>query len=245
MDEEREKATELLKSGKYYAEALKWYNARYTTPKTQLACAVVFAAIAIVFLFTSMVTTISILPLTYKEEFDLYREITPTESVELKEIGEKGENSTRVWLKYMLSEYVKAREEYDPNHVERNFNFVASLSSDEKFMDYMILADQNQNPNHPIWLYGSQAIKDIFISKTVFNDLDRKLKNFEANKEYSVTINFISSLLFVDNMQTQERHQAEIKFIFQPIILDQKTNKIKQLPSLVVTDYKTKKLDNL
>ena len=76
-------------------------------------------------------------------------------------------------------------------------------------------------------------------------DLDAKLKNYVADKVYTANINFVSSLLFVDNLQTQEKFQAEIKFQFEPIIIDQKTGKIKQLPKLVITDYKTKKLENL
>jgi type IV secretion system protein VirB8 len=242
MNDEREKATELLKSGKYYHEAMKWYNFRYIMPKTQVACMAVCAIIALAFFMVSLISTINIFPLSYSQTFDVNRQISMTEGMTVRPIGDKKEDPSFAYLKYMLNQYVKAREEYNPSKVDRNFNFVIELSDEIIFMDYLALSDKTQNPNHPVWQYGSQAIKEIFVTKTSLIDIDPKLKNFDPNKQHKATINFVSSLLFVDNLQTQEKNQANITFKLQPIILDQVTNEIKQLPKLVVTDYKTKRL---
>jgi len=242
MQDEREKVVELIKTGKYYDEALKWYNSRYIMPKTQLATVAIFGAIAIFLFFVSLITTIGIFPLQHEETFSIDRELKINEGMIVKDIGEKKENASYAYLKYMLAEYVKSREEYYPNRSERDYKFVIEISSDPVFIDYMTLADKNTNPNHPVWLYGTQAIREIFPSKTDISELMPDLKNYVADKEYIANISFVSSLLFIDNLQTQEKFEATVKFKFEPIAIDQKTAEIKQLPKLTITDYKTKKL---
>jgi type IV secretory pathway component VirB8 len=242
MQDEREKVTELLKSGKYYDEAIKWYNSRYVMAKTQVASMALCALIALTFFIVSFVSTVSIFPLSYSETFDVNRQVALTEGMTVRPIGDRREDPSVAYLKYMLKQYVRSREEYNPSKTDRNFNFVIDLSSDSIFVDYLALADKTQNPNHPVWQYGSQAIKEIFVNDINLIDLDPKLKNFDPNKQYKANIKFVSSLLFVDNLQTQEKYEAEVTFKFDPIILNQQTNEIKQLPKLLITDYKTKKL---
>ena len=243
MQDEREKAVELLKSGKYYDEALKWYASRYIMPKTQLATMVVFAAIALYFLFISIVSTIYILPLSRTETFMLNRQLKNSEAIVIRQIGNKQEDASVSYLKYMLAEYVKSREEYNPNRTDRNFNFVVEVSSDDIFMDYLNLSDKNKNPNHPERLYANQAIKEIFVTATSVPGIHPKLKNFVADQEYIANISFMSSLLFVDNTQEKQgEFEATIKFRFEPVDVDQESDEIKELPKLVITDYKTKKL---
>lgn len=242
MQDEREKATELLKSGEYYSEALKWYNSRYITPKSQLTAMSVFAILAIFCFFVSIVATVGIFPLSDEQSFFVNRPLEFDEGIVINEIGDKTQDPSISYLKYMLSNYVSSREEYNPANIERNFNFVIELSSDAIFLDYLTIADQNQNPNHPVWQYGSQAIREIFISRASIVDLQPQLENYNKDTEYTAKVTFVSSLLFVDNLQTQEKHEADIKFTFNPIILDQESGEIKQLPNMVVTDYKTRKL---
>lgn len=245
MQDEREKVSELIKSGKYYDEALKWYNSRYTTPKSQLVTMSIFAMVAVFAFFVSVTTTISIFPLTDEESYYVERELKFTEAMKVSRIGKDGENATISYLKFMLGEYVKSREEYNPANINRNFNFIIELSDEKIFMDYLAIADQNKNPNHPVWQYGSRAIKEIFVTKISLTDIDPKLKNYQEDAEYTAKVSFVSSLLFSDNLEQKEKSEATVKFRFSPIDIDQETNEIKQLPKLLVTDYKTNKLENL
>ena len=87
MQDEREKAVELLKNGKYYDEALKWYNSRYITPKSQLVIMTVFAFVALLAFFISVATTISIFPLSSRESFLIERELKFNEGIVISEIG--------------------------------------------------------------------------------------------------------------------------------------------------------------
>jgi type IV secretory pathway component VirB8 len=214
-------------------------------PKSQLVSMSIFAAVVFFAFIISTITTISIFPLTKEQSFMVHRELDFDEGMTVKRIGKDDENATISYLKYLLGEYVQAREEYNPANIERNFNFVIELSDDKIFMDYLAVADQNKNPNHPVWQYGSRAIKEIFVTKTELAGIEPKLENYNQDTEYTAKINFISSLLFIDNLEQQEKMQADVKFKFEPIIIDQKTSEIKQLPKLVITDYKTMKLENL
>lgn len=242
MEEEREKATELIKSGRYYDEALRWYSSRYIFPKTQVAYLAVLACVAIFMLFTSLTTTMGLLPLESSTNIVIQRPTRIDEAMALKSIGEPREEATIGYLKFLLSEYVRAREEYSPQRLERDFNFVVELSNDEIFMNYLAIADQSQNPDHPVWKYGSQVIKNAYIRKIQILGLDKKLETFEANKQYQAIIDFDSSLIFEDNLEQKQKMQAEISFKFEKIIVDQNTNAIKQLPKLQITAYKTKQL---
>ncbi len=242
MQDEREKASELMKSGKYYDEALKWYNSRYITPKSQLAIIAFLSLLAMLTVIVSISTTLSIFPLSKKEGLSIHRTFDFNEHLALNEIGKKGQNASISYLEFMLGKYVEAREEYDPRKIDSNFNFVIELSDDQIFVDYLAIADPNQNPNHPVWQYGSRAIKDIAVTKKSLKGLHPQLQNHDTAKEYSASIKFQSTLFFSDNAQANEKLVADIKFIFTPIEVNQETNEIKELPKVVVTDYKTRKL---
>lgn len=244
MQDEREKAKELLKNGEYYGEALKWYNSRYITPRSQLAIFSLFMFAGVISLLVSLVTTIGVFPLSDKQSFVIARELKFNEGITVAQIGKTKDNPNSAFINLMLDKYVVAREEYIPSNVDYNFNFIIEQTSEDIFMDYLEIADKNQNPNHPVWQYGSQAVRNIQVTRIslagVNNNSDFAQK--EEGAVYNSTVNFVSSLLFIDNIQKQQKYEADISFKYTPIIIDQDTAEIKQLPKIVITDYKSRKL---
>lgn len=242
MEDEREKATELLKSGRYYDEAMKWYKSRYIFPKTQIAYLLILASASVVFTLVSISGTLSIFPLKDRSEIIVKRPLRPNERMAVKPIGNPREEASIGYLKFMLKEYVIAREEYNPKKLDRDFSFVVETSSDEIFTEYLAIADQNQNPNHPVWQYGTQVIKDISVTKIEIPELDSQLETYVADKEYTAIVSYTSALVFADNLEQKQKMQSELKFKFRKITVDQNTNSIKELPKLQITSYKTKQL---
>ncbi|PIR31944.1 MAG: hypothetical protein COV36_06130 [Alphaproteobacteria bacterium CG11_big_fil_rev_8_21_14_0_20_44_7] len=242
MDEEKKIVAEMIESGTYYDEALSWYNSIHVRPRTQIAQLIILLLLSLTFLGIAGIAFFKIFPIDKEVGFVIERPYSPEEDISIKELSKHGGAATEGVVKYYLTEYIKSREEYNDERLDRNFRFVTDLSDDKVFEQFLTESDMRQNPNHPVLLYGKNARKKIFIDKVNLIDLPKEGTQIDTNKEYRAIINYSVSLIFIDNTQQITSHQADISFKYKEIIVDQNTHEIKQLPELIITDYKTKEI---
>jgi type IV secretory pathway component VirB8 len=183
-----------------------------------------------------------IFPLSPEVPMAIYRPLEVEDFISLKHMGEKrSSNVNQSFAKFFLGEYVKSREEYQEKKLDRNFNFVATLSSPEVF-DNFSAETSLENPNNPKLVYGNKAEIYIDIYRTTLVN-EANIKAPEDSNDLSKAIVIYSAIVvFDDGTQQVTNHQADISFQYKQIIVDQKDNSITQKPELVVTSYKTKSL---
>ena len=241
MDDHQQLTNEKVKSGEYYKDALEWYNSRFVRPKTELVHSLIIAATCLFLFFVTLLTFLSIFPLETKEKLILSAELQGNEIVTTKSLDFDKKNPTIGIIHYTLREYVKSREEYIEERINRNFRYVTEVSDENVFDEYIQQTDLS-NPNNPILLYGKQAKIEVEVARVQLPKLPPLEKQVDPNKEYKAKIRYILNLLFLDNDGESRKMQADITFKYKELKIDQETHEIKQLPEIIITGYKTRQL---
>jgi type IV secretory pathway component VirB8 len=154
-------------------------------------------------------------------------------------MGER-DSATSAYIKYMLQEFVVSYEEYRESKIDRNQQFVIQNAVENISTEYL-LANDKSNPDAPIVKYGKQATEFIYVDPNTIN-FAKKIKETmkEGERDGQATLIFVSALAFSDSTRRDNNFEANIKFKYKELIVDQVTHEIKQLPQIIITDYKTK-----
>lgn len=241
MKKEEEIIAEMLASGEYYQEGLKWYNSRYIRPKTQLVHMSIFAFIALGFFLITLVTFSRIFPLTDHVGFTIERNFDKKEVLRIKSIGNAEKNATLGVLNFYISEYVKSREEFIEDNINRNFKFVTEISNDAVFDEFMYETDIS-NPENPIYTLGRQVQRKIKVLGLKLPPLPIEGMQINSDIIYNAQVKYLETLVYLDGTEEFNERLANVSFKYKEIIVDQQTHDIKQLPEVVITDYKTREL---
>jgi type IV secretory pathway component VirB8 len=241
MDSESEAITRKIESGEYFNEAMNWFHVKFTRPRTEFAYLTIICFIALAALTVAVITFVNIFPLAPGRNFVVGRHLVPNEHLLIKGIEKKGETADDAIIKFMISQYVKAREEYFEDRLDRDFRVVTTLSNDKVYNEYLEESSIS-NPQNPIVLYGKQASKEINIDDIrLVSSVGKPAHNNEIARaivDYTTVLTFLD-----DNTQEITHHQADIPFQYRQIIVDQNTGKVSTAPKMVVTGYKTKLLE--
>jgi len=226
-----------IESGEYFSEGMNWFHTKFTRARTEFAYFFIVCVIAVMALLVGIAAFSEIFPLSPGKNFVLGREIGASEHLTIHSISNKGDTANDSVMKFMLSQYVQAREEYIEEKLDRNFRVVTSLSSNDvysKFLD----ETSTSNPQNPVILYGKQATRDVRIDGIKLEDsLGKQAHDAQVAR---AIVNYTTILTFLNDNTTQiAPHEADITFQYTQITVDQKTGKISQRPQMQITDYKT------
>jgi len=234
MDKEAEIVAKKIESGSYYPEAMNWFHTKFTRPRTEFVYFSIICLIAVLAFFTGLAAFMEIFPLSPGKNFVLGRSITSGDNITIRSIQEKGETANDSIMKFMLSQYVRAREEYIEERLDRNFRVVKTFSGDTVFGEYTEQTSIS-NPQNPVILYGKQATKDIILND--INLVDALGKPAHDAKVVRAIVNYTTTLTYLsDNTQDATQYEADISFNFRQITVDQ--GKISQKPEMKITSYK-------
>ncbi|MBL0318907.1 MAG: hypothetical protein IPP74_06425 [Alphaproteobacteria bacterium] len=162
---------EYIESGHYYEDARDWYNTRYILPINERTQYIIFSAISL-FLLAVMLFNITLLfPTETKVPFfskvdnfaKQYSVITP--------LGDPGLTVNQSIAKYLISRYIKAREEYYPSNadIEKKFYFVHQNSSAPLFKVYQEHMSTS-DPDSPLLKYQLTSTRTIEILNIIFDE---------------------------------------------------------------------------
>ncbi len=242
MDKEAEIVTKKIESGEYFSEAMNWFHAKFNRPRTEFAYFSIICLISLIALFVGAAALLEIFPLSPGKNFVLSREIDTGDHVTIHSIQKKGETANDSIMKFMLSQYVRAREEYIEERLNRNFNLVYTFSNDDIFNEFKALTSTS-NPQNPVIQYGKQATKDVVINDIKL--LDSLGHIAHDGKVKRVIVNYTTILTFLtDNTQQISRNEADISFNYKQITVHQETGKISQTPEMQITSYKINPVKN-
>lgn len=238
-EEEKRLVAEKVNSGSYFAEGVNWYNSRFIKPQTEFIQSTVLALIAVAIFTTGFYAFIQLFPLKQGSAILLSEEIQAHENVSVNKIMGDRETPTQAYIKFMLQEFVKTFEEYRVEKIERNQQFILQIAAENLSAEY-ILANDRSNPDAPIVKYGNQGLKAVYVDPDTIT-LSKEITETAQTKTQEATakLGFVATLLLNNNQQSTT-YEADIKFQYKEMIIDQKTHEIKQLPQIIITDYKIK-----
>lgn len=166
-----------IRDGSYYKDAREWYARHYLFPITERSFLIITTAVLTV-MFTISVMNISLISGVSEEiPFPIKIENTTDYFPYIKPIAEQSDDTQSAVARYLISEYIKAREEYSyhdnkQGKLKQVLKHVKSSSAKEvldEYQNYMSVT----NPYSPIIRYGDNIERTIEIKSFKFLSGDR------------------------------------------------------------------------
>lgn len=217
-----------IESGEYYKEAMRWYAHIYHSPMPDRC---LYMVIVMFCAFISLVNISSymdlsddlvpIVPFVYENQnVDKY-------IPRMMRLASPGEGTQLALSRFLVKDYVRAREEYDPTQPYMvNDGRIRALSDRKTQVAYRRQMDLN-NPNSPIILYQKHTKRVIEVLEPQFI--------FDKSTQKAIIPFYVTLQGQVNKKKTL--WTADITFLYKDIIVDNKTGKVTPMEFLV-TEYK-------
>lgn len=224
-----------VRSGEYFREARAAYDLDVHDPMTDRYWYILLTVLAVVIMFVAVSALDSLYPLKRSVPFifgsnDIVDDLPHMKSL-LKYSGESPDTAVQ---RFLVTNYVKAREEYDIKNFDRNQNAVHSQSSPEVTAAYEQAIDP-RNAQSPFVLYQRQITRFITVAGASAPLADPKQPtHFTMQVVYD-------AVLKGGGDGKASRFQADIAFKYEGIKLDETSGKVKPY-GFLITGYSTKRL---
>jgi type IV secretion system protein VirB8 len=182
---------EKIKDGSYYSDAREWYARHYLFPIGERTLMIIIAAI-VTFIFVlsaanirSLMTENEIIP------FPMHVEDSTDYFPYIKPLAERSEGTQEAVARYLVTDYLRTREEYFPadmdgNKLKYKLKKMKSCSSKQVLDEYKNYMNE-LNPYSPVARYGRVTTRSIEIKSFKFIGSDttsgKALVNFEATTQ--------------------------------------------------------------
>ncbi len=225
MSSERQEIADKIRDGSYYTDARNWYSIKYLYPISErsmmflFTIVALFALIPIALLFHNIAQTNNQVPFPINVPDSTYHVSV------IRPLAKKSETAQEAVAKYLISDYVKSREEYihqnvTADNLKKLLKKIKSSSAKPILNEYVSYMNEN-NPYSPLIRYKDHTNRFIKIKSLSFLDHDQtsgKAKViFEATEEsigtikkstWEVAINFR-----LPDVATIARTGAPLRFI--------------------------------
>ena len=158
-----------------FEDAREWYAQKYLYPHTQLIYVLV-AALILAYTVDNIFKILSYEYSTKKYPFPIYMDNQVEYFAKITPLATKHESINYSISRYLISEYVIAREEYQVSHVNKidwlqNLKWLKASSSRKVFSSYLSYIDVNKNPSSPLLKYKLNTNRIIEIKSITFAPL--------------------------------------------------------------------------
>ncbi len=241
--EEYLEISEKVRSGEYFREARAMVDLEIHEPMTDRYWFVMLTVISLIIVFSAFFALQSLYPLKPRIPFIYGANDIVDDLPRIKTLQSfAGENADVALRRFLVSNYVKEREEYNVDTFDRNVGALQTMSAPSVFKDYYASISAS-NPNSPVLLYGRQAQRDIKILsiQPIEQAEEKDKKTQDAAKDFVTRVLFAATLQSNTGKNSTTRWQVDVAFKYEPIKLDSENNKIKPY-GFIVTDYKAKPL---
>lgn len=261
MPNEKQEIAEKLRNGSYFKEAHNWYAGKYIYPETERSMMLLFAITALLALIPIVILLKTTAEANNKVPFPIpVSNLTETIPV-ITPLTQKDESPQEAVAKYLISDYIKSREEYiysamNGDKLKRLLKKIKSSSAKSVLNEYVSYMSE-RNPYSPLVRYKDHTNRYITIKSISFSDTDQTSGKarviFEAVEKsndgqektslWEVTMN-----LKLPDISILVKSGAPLRFIvgyykIRPLSEDTATNPKNR--EEVVTDAKTPTADNV
>ena len=226
--------SEKVRSGEYFREVRRVIDSDLHDPMTDRYWYILLTIPSVIIVIIVIFALQSLYPLNPEVPFIYGINDIMEDSPHIKSLIEvSGEGADAALQRFVVSNYVKEREEYNVANFDRNQIALQILSSKPVFEEYLksIALD---NPNSPIVLYQRRIARNV---KILFTQLTQKPdKNQQNLRDYAMRVVYEATLTPESKENPPTRGQVDVNFKYEPIKIDEKTEKI--IPyGFLVTGY--------
>lgn len=241
VDDYLENIKNEVNEGNFFKEALDWYYFRYVSPINDRTLLIIGALISCVICYFVYTIVKSSFPLVIKEPIIIKAKDQSKYVPRLIELKPKAgkftydqgiKNIDEAIAKYLISIYIKDREEYDFSDssiesVNLKINRIKNNSTLSEFKNFQNFFSED-NPQSPIQNFGKNVIKTIKIdafrfARTKPRDFkEQVIEYFNLKLPTQATVTFKSSTNYTDEYGEKkvltEKFLVKIKFNFKPVV---------------------------
>jgi len=220
---------EKVRTGEYFREARGMYDLGVHDPMAERYMYIFITFLALVILIVTLKAMQDFYPLNTEIPIITAAEDNGENVTHIHTLlTNKADNPGEALLRFLITNYITAREEYDITTFDRDAGTVKSQSAEEVTKEYQELIDP-RNPESPITLYQRHSKRKITVLATQRSD-DSMEVIFEAEVDGK-------------NDVKKSHWRANISFQYSGLALDQ-DGKFNPM-SFVVTKYHSKRLQDI
>lgn len=224
---------EMIKSGEYFRDALRWYDEKYHAPIIEKAYSVAVTAIAVVCTWFAVVGFMRFLPVEETVTLAIGVDASDTKYYTVQKLTDRIFNTNQVLLKYLVNEYVIRREGYSIQSLEGDVKRLKVLSTPELFQAYRSYINP-ANPESPITRFERHTRRSITIKRVQYPGFE---EGFDAELlvPKKAVIYFTATEISPGKTQTTD-WKATVEFAYQPVRVNQENFAVTPM-EFVVTSY--------
>jgi len=237
--EEYIEIAEKVRSGEYFREVRQMVDIDLHQPMTDRYWYILLTIPALLIVIFAVSALQSLYPLKPRVAFiyginDIVEDVPRIKTL----VQYDGEPADVALQRFLVSNYVKEREEYNVLTFDRNQTALQTLSTPDVFSEYekSVAVD---NPSSPIVLYQRHTARNIKILSTTITK--KPEEDDLTGRDYAMRLVYDESLTPERKNVTLSRWQVDVAFKYEAIKIDEKTSKIEPYRFLV-TGYKTRRL---
>ncbi len=230
-DTDSAELAEKVRSGEYFREMRQIYHTIYDDPMAERYLYMVLTAISVLIMLVTLMAANAFLPLTKEVPFIYKIQDIVEDLPRMQRLGPRGIDANYLIKRFLLSNYVNMREQYEVRLLDRNANGIRSQSTPEVYDEFQRMMDP-RNPQSPITLFQRQSTRKVEILSVA--------PSGGAEDEMEVVYN---EIVQTDREIKKTPMAANIAFRFSNIEIDQETNAFTPL-EFVVTRYQTRRLQD-
>lgn len=233
--------SEKVRSGEYFRDARAVADFDLHEPMSERYVYIFLTILALTILITAVIAWQGLFPLKPRIPFIFITNDIVEDYPHIKSLADyTGENPNSALRRFLISNYVQTREEYDAATFDRNHNAVQKLSTTNVVDAYENFITPT-NPESPISLYQRNTIRKINILQIKIPNNAVETDDSGKPKEFRASVVFDATLIKDDVEGSTTRHQVDIAFKYKDIKLDSNTLKIEPY-GFIVTSYQIKNL---
>jgi type IV secretion system protein VirB8 len=224
---------EMIRSGEYFRDALRWYDEKYHAPIIEKAYSIMITLVAVIATCFAVVGFLRFLPIEESATVVSTASNVEERDFSLQRLSVNTRYTNHALLKYFVNEYVIRRENYSAAMLDRDVKRIKAQSSPEVFKSYSQSLNPS-NPQSPITRFERHTQRSITIDSAQFAAASQ---SFDAEKVIptQATVHFTAT---VTNAKGAEKSafKAVVTFSYTPVRVDQETFAITPM-GFQVTDY--------
>ncbi len=168
-----------VQNGKYYQDALNWHYAKFVFPFFERAWILVGSVIFGVLTFLMVINVYNVLPILQKKGLLVYTTELHNKSTTTTSLRDEPGYTQDIISKQLLIEYVRAREEYHYDELERQATHVKNNSSTIVYNNFYNYISPN-NIDSPILKYKKSAKRTITEPEVTIKPGGKAIAKFKA-----------------------------------------------------------------
>lgn len=161
MTPDDKEASELIRAGRYYDEARRWYTALYISPITERSVFLGLSLLAGIVALLGFLALGGLTPLTDRSPVMIANPRMDDTIPNLIRLRAKGDNVREALRDYYVQQYIYSREQYLADTYRMNNLFVTGHSQDEAASSYAaaVASTNPQSPVNSLGAYGKRTVR--------------------------------------------------------------------------------------